>query len=138
METQPNTISGTEVREASTNAPGECPTSPGVVDPKKKHGDLKDPLHLLPPAFLRQVAHALKHGADKYGEFNWRAEGIKLQMQTYSSAILRHIVSIMDGEWLDKESNMPHLAHIAASVAIVLDAEAHGNLDFAPTVGDNK
>ena len=66
-------------------------------DPKKKAGDLKDPLHLLPTVALRFMARVLKGGADKYGVYNWRfSKGVKIM--TYAAAILRHLFLYMDGE----------------------------------------
>jgi len=93
-----------------------------IEDPKKAAGDLKDPLHLLPTIALRQTAHVLKLGADKYGVYNWRhSNGVKAS--TYSAAILRHITQYMDGEDVDEESGKSHLAHIMATCSILLDAE---------------
>jgi len=96
-------------------------------DPKKQAGDLKDPLHLLPTVALRQTAHVLKLGADKYGVYNWReSEGVKAS--TYSAAIMRHLTQFMDGEDVDGESGRSHLAHIMATCSILLDAERVGHL----------
>lgn len=96
-------------------------------DPKKSAGDLKDPLHLLPTEFMRQTAHVLKLGADKYGVYNWReSDGIKAT--TYAAALLRHVTQFMDGEDIDEESGKSHLAHIAATCAILLDVGLMGKL----------
>lgn len=101
-------------------------------DPKAVSGSLKDPLQLLPTAFLRQTAHALKCGADKYGAYNWRTgEGIRAS--TYIGAIMRHLTQYMDGEDVDAESGQSHIAHIAAGCAILIDAErAHQLTDDRP------
>ncbi len=85
-----------------------------MEDPKKKAGDLKAPMHLLPTVAMRETAHVLKLGADKYGVYNWRgSEGVKAS--TYSAAIMRHLTQFMDGEDEDEESGHSHLAHIIAT-----------------------
>lgn len=103
-------------------------------DPKKKAGDLKAPLHLVPTVANRQMAFALNHGAEKYGVYNWReSEGIKAT--TYIAALKRHTDQFTDGEDADDDSNLSHLAHIMATCAILLDAERVGKLiDDRPVV----
>lgn len=96
-------------------------------DVKKAAGDLKCPMHLLPPEFLRQTAVALKSGADKYGAYNWRKSGLRLD--TYVGAILRHTTSMAEGEWLDPGSGLPHIAMIAANAAVLIDCDYVGKLE---------
>lgn len=49
---------------------------------------------------------------------------------------MRHIMAILDGEDLDQESGAPHQAHVAACMAIILDAAEVGNLvDDRPLAG---
>lgn len=108
-------------------------TAPEFVDnidslpenPKEIRGREKCPMHLLPPEFLTQVSNVLGSGATKYGPWNWRSSPIK--MSTYLGAMLRHLTAVADGEDID-ESGFPHVAHIAASCAILLDAGKHGSL----------
>jgi len=99
------------------------------TDPKKANGDLKCPMHLLPTVALRAMARALYHGAvtKGYGIYNWRAgDGIKTS--TYTAALQRHTLQLMDGEDVDAESGESHLAHIMATCAILMDAESAGKL----------
>ena len=96
------------------------------TDPKGYAGSLKAPLHLLPPVAMEQIAWVLKHGAERYGKYNWRDN--KVCMTTYISAMRRHLGSWQDGEDLDPDSGISHLAHIAASAMILLDAERCGTL----------
>ena len=98
-----------------------------MEDPKKKAGDLKAPLHLLPTIALRETAWILEGGAVKYGVYNWReSEGVKAT--TYMAAIMRHLLQFTDGEDIDAESGRSHLAHIMATCSILLDAEQAGKL----------
>lgn len=97
------------------------------VDPKKGEGDKKTPLQLLPPVFKKQVALVLRLGGEKYGFWNWRKS--KVECQTYVGAIHRHLDAWQSGEDLDPESGQSHLAHVAASIAIMMDAEEQETME---------
>lgn len=90
-------------------------------DPKGAAGAAKTPLGLIPPHAMEQTALVHQLGATKYGAFNWRDSGICAS--TYVNAILRHLNAWRDGETLDPESGISHLAHIACSCNILLDAD---------------
>ena len=95
-------------------------------DPKGAAGDLKAPLGLIPSCAMEQTAWVHKLGSDKYGELNWRKTGVC--SSTYVNAILRHLNAWKDGETLDPESGISHLAHIACSCNILMDAGHCGTL----------
>ena len=95
-------------------------------DPKGAAGNKKAPMTLLPPHALEQTSWVHKLGAEKYGPYNWRVTGVCAS--TYVSAIMRHLNAWRDGEDLGPESGRSHIAHIAASCNILLDAEHCGTL----------
>lgn len=95
-------------------------------DPKQEAGNAKPPMWLIPPAASEQMALALKLGATKYGQWNWREHEVLLS--TYLSAIKRHIDQILDGEDFDAESGAHHLGHVMAGCGIILDASKWGTL----------
>jgi hypothetical protein len=97
-----------------------------VNDPKGEAGSKKAPMWLLPPVALEQTAWVAKLGAEKYGPYNWRITGVCAT--TYVSAIMRHLNAWRDGEDLDPESGISHIAHIATSCNILMDAAACGTL----------
>lgn len=109
-------------------------------DPKGQAGSLKAPLGLVPPHAMEQTAWVHKLGADKYGPWNWRETGVCAS--TYVNAILRHLNAWRDGEDLDPESGITHLAHIACSANILMDAEYCGKLqddrNKRPTNGEDE
>jgi len=65
---------------------------------------------LIPVAALRDVARVYGYGATKYAENNWR-KGYSWRW-TYD-AMQRHLNAFWEGECLDPESGLPHLAHAA-------------------------
>lgn len=95
-------------------------------DPKGAAGALKAPMWLLPASALQQTAWVHGLGAAKYRAYNWRETGVCAS--TYISAIMRHLDQWRDGEDIDKESGKSHIAHIAASCNILMDAQHCGKL----------
>lgn len=101
-------------------------------NPKDIAGSKKCPMHLLPPVALEEAAWAHGLGAGKYGAFNWRQK--KISASQYVGAALRHLMKWNDREDNDHESGRCHLAHVVATMNIVMDAKHHGCLiDDRPT-----
>jgi len=102
--------------------------------PKQAYGDKKPPLHLVPPAAIAQCAVAMRLGAEKYGAFNWRENGV--EEMTYIGAAMRHLGQYLDRDGIDAESGQSHLAHAMACIAILIDAKELGNrIDNRPLAG---
>jgi hypothetical protein len=78
----------------------------------------KPRVDLLPMKALEQMAAVLGYGADKYRPHNWRL-GL-LWSETLGSA-MRHLMRFQDGEDLDPETGMPHLAHAMCQVGFLLE-----------------
>lgn len=95
-------------------------------NPKDRQGIKKVPLRLTSSVARIYWAMVMAHGADKYGEFNWRNKDVKFSI--YCEAIDRHNISMAAGEDIDPESGLPHAAHIIACASIILDADACGCL----------
>lgn len=109
-------------------------TSRTLQNPKDIIGSKKPSLHLVPPALEIYVAEVFKHGARKYGEFNWREKAVS--RVEYISAARRHLLALLDGEDNDPDSGLPHEAHVAGCMGVLLDAMACGKLiDDRPTKG---
>ena len=98
------------------------------INPKEIRAltDNKTPMHYLVYSVLPDDAKCHKHGADKYGIFNWRESTINLS--TYEAAILRHLLAWAQGEDIDHDSGLNHLTHIRACCAVVLDAQKNGDV----------
>ena len=91
-------------------------TSEGI-----KYDSAKPKMNLLPPKAILEVAKVLTFGAEKYDAENWR----KLDdlQNRYTAGALRHIFAHMDGEELDPETNLSHLAHALCCLLFKLEIE---------------
>lgn len=99
---------------------------PDDENPKDRLGKAKPSMHFVPMIARLQEAIVMALGAKKYGSYNWREK--KVLASVYSDAIDRHLAQWMDGEDMDEESGVSHLAHVRACCAILIDAIATGNL----------
>lgn len=82
-----------------------------------KHDGGKLRLDLVPAEIIEAVGAVATHGAEKYGEGNWR----KVEPKRYRAALMRHICAwLRDPYGKDKDSGLPHLYHIACNVAFLL------------------
>jgi hypothetical protein len=68
------------------------------------------------------------YGASKYGQSNWRGGD---KYMRYLGSIARHCTHVCRGQWLDSESGLPHLAHVAYNALILLSwhIDGKGNYD---------
>jgi hypothetical protein len=78
----------------------------------------KAPLALLPRFSLEATADVVGFGAQKYAMHNWR-KGIS--WTSIMSSALRHLLAFNDGEDLDKESGLSHLAHALCDIMFLLE-----------------
>ena len=95
------------------------------TNPKDMIATNKVPFHLWPETASAYGALAMAEGAMKYGRSNWRHAGAKASV--YYDAARRHLNAWFEGEDLDA-SGAPHLAHVLACVAILVDATEAGKL----------
>lgn len=106
------------------------------INPKDIIGATKVDLDLIPGPAEVACAIALTDGALKYGPYNWREQGKPIQARVYTSAARRHLKKWFDGEDNDPESGASHLGHVMACCAILIDAQACGQLaDNRPSNG---
>ena len=90
----------------------EAITSGGVKDDTGKPG-----MYLLPYASLAEIAKVLDFGAKKYAPGNW-AKGIAYSRLI--SAAERHLGAFKDGEDVDSESKLSHIAHLGCCVLFLM------------------
>ena len=89
------------------------------LDMGTKYDSDKPRMDLIPPHAELLLAQVLTYGANKYAPDNWRK--VDNASQRYLAAALRHINSHRQGEVIDPESGLPHLAHAMCSLAFILE-----------------
>tara|TARA_R110002072_G_scaffold169366_1_gene322985 strand:- start:269 stop:664 length:396 start_codon:yes stop_codon:yes gene_type:complete len=90
----------------------------------KKYDGGKPQLYLLPPKSINEVGKVLTFGAEKYDPHNWRK--VDDLQNRYTSAALRHIFAHIDGESVDEETGLSHLAHAMCCLLFKLEDELIG------------
>lgn len=105
---------------------GEQRADAKPTNPKDLIGSDKVPMHLWPETATVLGAMGLLDGALKYGRSNYRAIGVRASI--YYDAARRHLTKWFEGQDIDPDSGLPHLAHALASLAIVIDAQVAGKL----------
>lgn len=95
-----------------------------TTNPKTIAGRKKPPLSIIPFRPLCEVAKALQHGADKYGRWNWRDAPVSAT--SHAEPIMRHVMAYLDGEDIDPDSGLSHLAHVISAAFVLLDAVTEG------------
>ena len=86
--------------------------------PAERHNTGKLPFSLLSVQALRDVAAVCQMGVVKYARDNWRKG---LPWTEVLDSAFRHQFAWLDGEDLDEESGLPHLAHAMWNLMTLLD-----------------
>lgn len=77
-------------------------------------------LSLVNPRLVKAVAEVRMYGTNKYGDSeNWR----KVEPKRYVDALYRHLLAYIEGNEVDEESGLSHLAHMACNLSFLLDKE---------------
>jgi len=95
-------------------------------NPKTPYGERKPKISSTPVRAIREMGEVFELGAKKYGRYNWRIHQVAATV--YYDAAWRHLTAWFEGEDIDPESGVSHLAHAMACMAILLDAGHEGNL----------
>lgn len=77
-------------------------------------------LSLVNPQLVKAVAEVRMYGTEKYGDSeNWR----KVEPKRYVDALYRHLLAYIEGNEVDEESGLSHLAHMACNISFLLNKE---------------
>jgi hypothetical protein len=105
------------------------------TNPKDRLGIAKPGITSVPPSALLHLGRAMDDGKRKYGLMNWREK--KVVASIYLDAAWRHVNAWYEGEEESDDASVHHLAHAMACFAIIIDAQATGNLvDDRPVPGN--
>lgn len=77
-----------------------------------KYDQDKPMLNLIDPQAIEGLAAVLTFGAKKYAADNWRGG---ISNSRLIASLLRHLFAIMRGEYVDRESNLPHIDHVGCN-----------------------
>lgn len=67
---------------------------------------------------LWEVGRVGTFGANKYTDNGWQS--VENGQSRYTDALLRHLFQFMNGEYIDKESGLCHLSHVAWNALAIL------------------
>ena len=110
--------------ECREEGKGVEPASQIGITPAKKNDSGKPDMTLITYPMLEPAAKVLEFGSKKYARWNFRNPNPGFE-QRLVAAILRHMLQHTNGEELDAESGLPHLAHALASLMMIFDRRAN-------------
>lgn len=109
-----------------TRSPRTGPDSPASPEAARKDDAHKPQMGLIPAGALVEVAKVMTFGARKYSKYNWRENG-GLEWSRLYDALQRHLASFSLREDIDAESELPHLAHAACCILMLLEYQRTSN-----------
>lgn len=95
-------------------------------NPKDRVGIRKAPTSTVPTSVTYAIGLGLLEGARKYGRHNYRVVGVLGSV--YTDAAKRHIDAWWEGENLDPDSGLSHIAKAMSSLAVLYDAMVNDKL----------
>lgn len=86
----------------------------------RKFDNDKPRFSLLPQEALDEVIAGLEHGAEEYGDYNWRRVDDRTR---YYDALFRHARSSLKGDLTDEQTQLSHLALVITNALFLLQLE---------------
>lgn len=117
---------GTEGCEKAAKGHKTCSVftkSESVVIESKKNDQDKPDLTMLTWEMVEAVSRVRMFGAKKYARDNFKITGFKYTRSL--AAVLRHVFAILQGEWNDPESGLPHAAHAICGLEHLIYDSVH-------------
>ena len=84
---------------------------------------------LVPPLALKEMVKVLTFGAQKYERDNWQR--VPDSKRRYFDALQRHLWAWKEGEVIDPESGIHHLAHAACCLFFLYEHDVKYSKDEA-------
>lgn len=88
-----------------------------------KYDKEKPPVNLLPAQPLIEISRVLGFGREKYKAWNW-AKG--MEWSRIVGSLHRHVLAWQEGEDVDEESGLNHLAHAGCCILFLLAYQIYG------------
>ena len=92
-------------------APEKDPNGVNQHDAGAKLDEGKLRYSLIPPGPLRWLAALYTKGAAKYSAHGWKS--VKDGEERYLDALIRHLEAYRSNEWLDPDTQVPHIIGVA-------------------------
>ena len=89
---------------------------------KWQEGEYKPLDNVLSFNCLEGACRVFEYGAKKYAAWNW-AKG--MQWSVPLGCALRHMQAVLDGEFIDDESGLPHIDHVFSNLVMLDYFETH-------------
>lgn len=89
-------------------------------NPKDRVGVAKTPMSTVPATVIAEAAVGMFEGSCKYGRHNYRA--VEIRGSIYYDATMRHLMAWWEGEDIDPDSGMSHIAKAITSLIVLRDA----------------
>lgn len=107
------------------------------TNPKDAVGIKKAAVSTLSGPVLFEAGLGMLEGARKYGRHNYRIAGVRGSV--YLDATVRHLLQWWEGQDIDPDSGLPHIAKAIASLFVLRDSQIRNNWvdDRPPKVDDN-
>ena len=112
----------------NTSLPITIPTTVPPGGRKDDEGKLR--LELVDPYIFEGLASVFQHGAEKYGEGNWKKGFVKTRL---IGALLRHVVAYQKGERVDPDSGLHPMLQAAANALIIYYQDTHPHVHTITT-----
>ena len=93
-----------------------------MTDEAIKHDQGKTDWAILPIGASKEIIKVFKFGEQKYARGNYM-NGEGLAYSRVLNSLLRHVYSFMEGEDLDPETGISHLAHAGCNIYMLLTFE---------------
>lgn len=90
------------------------------TNPKDAVGIRKAPLSTVSAGVMLELGTAMMEGAVKYGRHNYRVAGVRGSV--YYDAAMRHLMAWWEGEDIDPDSGLSHIAKGIATLVVLRDA----------------
>ena len=87
--------------------------------------DNKEPLEFLRMDGISEMCRVFAFGATKYGKDNYL---LGMEQHRLTAAALRHILAHQQGDTIDPESGLPHLAHAMCCLSMYFSMKSCGTL----------
>lgn len=88
-----------------------------------KNDSGKAPITLISRTAIELEAQVMAFGARKYARHNYKKG---FDYSRLLDAAIRHILAFSDGEDLDQESGLPHLAHARCCLGMLIECQKLG------------